>query len=357
MNRTVITAERALIGRDLEVLQDPAILVEGDRIISVAPRTKVHPENARHVHCDGMTLLPGFIDSHVHIGFADPHDVLVGGVTTVRDLGWPPDVIFPMKHASAEAGSDGPLILAAGQMLTAPGGYPTRAPWAPPGTGLEVSGPEAAVAAVKRQADSGADVIKVALNPPVGPTLDLDTLTSIVDAAHALGLKTTGHVHGLAELEKGLEAGLHELAHMLLSDEVIPAATITRMVDQSLVVVPTLSVRCGHDLETAIGNLRSFLEAGGSVVYGTDLGNAGPRPGIDPLEIAAMASAGMSATDIVRSATVAAAEWLRLSEAGRIAEGAVADMIAVPGDPEGDIEVLSHPRFVMRSGITYRFPP
>src|SRR3712207_8677447 len=81
--------------------------------------------------------MPGFVDAHVHIGCADAGEVLRRGVTTVRDLGWPPERIFDVARASASPSFDGPLVLAAGPILTAPGGYPTPAAWAPRGTGRE----------------------------------------------------------------------------------------------------------------------------------------------------------------------------------------------------------------------------
>jgi imidazolonepropionase-like amidohydrolase len=356
MSVTVVTGARALIGTDLSLLEDPAIVVDEGRIVSVAARRDVHPTSARHVHCDDMTLLPGFIDAHVHIGFAEPRDVLAGGVTTVRDLGWPPKDIFPLVRFSLSPGFVGPRVLAAGQMLTAPGGYPTRAAWAPPGTGCEVSGPGDAREAVRKQTYLGASVIKVALNPPVGPVLDLATLTAIVEAAHERGLKTTGHVHGVKELDKALAAGLDELAHMLMGTERIPSETIDRMVEQGMRVVPTLSVRFGWDRKRAISNLRSFKDAGGMIVYGTDLGNAGPRPGIDPREVKALVAAGLTGTDVVRAATVDSARWLGL-DGGCLSTAASADIIAVDGDPTLDPACLSAVRFVMRAGEVVRFPP
>ncbi|MEA2498039.1 MAG: hypothetical protein QOH26_444, partial [Actinomycetota bacterium] len=301
--RTVLRASAALVGDDLTTLDDPIVFVEGSTITAIGAASEHRPEDVT-IDCRGLTLMPGFIDAHVHIGFARPEDVLQGGVTTVRDLGWPLDRIGPLCEASEAPDFPGPTIIAAGQMLTAPGGYPTKAGWAPPGTGLEVSGPAIAEAAVEKQVAAGAVIVKVALNPPAGPTLPLDTLRAIVDAAHARDLRVTGHVHGLDELHKALDAEMDELAHMLMSSDRIPEETIGRMVAQEMAVVPTLSIRSGLDRRKAIENLHRFAAAGGLIVYGTDLGNAGPKPGIDRREVKAMAAAGLSATDIVRSATV-----------------------------------------------------
>jgi imidazolonepropionase-like amidohydrolase len=321
----------ALVGEDLRALEDAVLVVEGERIAAVGSGNDVPvPDGAEIFDARGMTLTPGFIDAHVHIGFYEPGRVLSGGVTTVRDLGWPQAEIHPLADRSRTAGFDGPEIFAAGPILTAPGGYPTRAAWAPPGTGREVRDGAEARAAVEQVAERGASVIKVSLNPPVGPTLDLLTLTAIVERAHEEGLKVTGHVHGSSELDKALDAGMDELAHMLMGDEVISSHTIERMVTSGMTIVPTLSCRYGHELHTAIDNLARFRGAGGNVVYGTDLGNEGPRPGIDPREVGGMTSAGYSIEDIIRSATVDAAQWLGLTDRGALIPGMLADIVAFP---------------------------
>ena len=349
----VITGATVLVGAELEPVTDSVVVVDGSAIGAVGPRAEVPiPEDATRFDGTGWTLIPGFVDAHVHIGFYPPAEVLAGGVTTVRDLGWPRDLIAPLVAAALAADFDGPTIVAAGQMLTAPGGYPTRAAWAPAGTGLEVAGPEAAGAAVAQVAEAGACIVKIALNPPAGPVLDNATLTAIVMAAHDRDLKVTGHVSGLYELDKALDAGVDELAHMLMSDESLPEPTIRRMVDAGMTVVPTLSVFSGSARRTAIANLYEFRRAGGRVVYGTDLGNEGPRPGIDEREIRALADAGMSGLDIIRSATVEAARWLGLGSVGWIEPGMDADMVMITGDPLRDPETLTAVRQVWRKGRT-----
>jgi imidazolonepropionase-like amidohydrolase len=351
----VILGATALVGDELAVVEDAAIVIGGGVIRAVGGRADIQiPAEAQVIEARGHTLIPGFIDAHVHIGFYEPSAVVAGGVTTVRDLGWPPARITPLVRASRADDFPGPTIVAAGPMLTAPGGYPARATWAPPGTELEVDSPEGARGAVASVADAGYAIVKIALNPPAGPVLDLDTLIAIVVAAHARSLKVTGHVHGLAELDKALDAGMDELAHMLTSDERIPDATIARMVAAGMVVVPTLSIFTGSPLRTAIGNLHAFKTAGGRIVYGTDLGNAGPRPGIDATEVRAMATAGMTGLDIIRAATVDAAAWLGLGTTGVIEGGRAADLVLIRGDPVRSPEVLTDVVSVWRRGIRAR---
>jgi imidazolonepropionase-like amidohydrolase len=348
---TAITGATALLGPELRRVPGAIVVLEGGRICAAGrpPQVEAPPE-AGVVRARGLTLLPGFIDAHVHIAFAEPYEVVSNGVTTARDLGWPPEHIWPLVHRSHARDFDGPLVVAAGQMLTAAGGYPTRARWAPPGTGRVVRDAGDASVAVDEQANNGAVIIKVALNAHAGPTLDLDTVEAIVTAAHGRDLQVTGHVTGLTELRKALEAGLDELAHVLMSREAIPDDVIGRMVEQNMTVVPTLSIRYGEDQEVAIDNLRRFVVAGGRVIYGTDLGNEGPRPGIDRRETDAMGRAGMSNHNIIASATVDAARYLSLEKTGELSEGMRADVIAVRGDPLADRHALTDVRMVWRDG-------
>ena len=348
--QTMIRARCAWLGPDLAPVSPATILISEGTIVATGAEAEEAPvDRTERLDLPDVTLVPGFIDTHVHIGFARPRDVLEGGVTTVRDLAWPPEKIHPLARRSKDADFEGPEIFAAGPMLTAPGGYPTRAAWAPPGTGLEIRNPQEARAAVDLVAAEGAIVVKVALNPPVGPTLDLETLRAVVERAHDRELEVTGHVHGLDELEKALEAGVDELAHMLMSTEAIPEHVLDRMVASGMIVVPTLSVRSSRDLDVAVENLRAFLERGGQVVYGTDLGNEGPKPGIDLREVTAMGAAGMDPRAIAASATSEAARHLGLTDRGTLEPGRRADLIGLTGSIE-EAKDLCSVRFVMRGG-------
>lgn len=350
---TLIRNVAVLHGPDLELVEDTTLVLDGGRIAGVDEGSA--PPGSTTVDAAGLLLVPGFVDAHVHIGFADPAEVLRRGVTTVRDLGWPEEAIFPLARASRSPGFEGPLVLAAGPILTAPGGYPTRAEWAPAGTGREVQGPDEAQAEVHRLVAAGAAVVKFALNPPVGPVLDLATLNALTAAAHETeGMVVTGHVYGIDELVKAVACKVDELAHMLMSEEEIDDVLLRAMVASAMVVVPTLSIRSGADREIAISNLARFAAAGGRVVYGTDLGNEGPGPGIDRTEVRAMAGAGFSAIDVIRSATVDATSHLGLTSKGVIEEGMDADVVAVPRDALEDPAALSDVRMVFREGRRVR---
>jgi imidazolonepropionase-like amidohydrolase len=235
---------------------------------------------------------------------------------------------------------DGPLIRAAGPMLTAPGGYPTSAGWGPAGTGHEVSSPEEAAAAVEELVRLGAAAIKVSLNAEAGPTLADAELAAICDAAHAADLPVTAHAQGAGQVERALGAGVDELAHtpwMPLSDAVIQTAAA------HLRIVTTLDIlgsgRDTPEIRVALDNLRRFHVAGGSVVYGTDLGNGDVPAGIHEREARLMAEAGIEPEEVLEALIRAPLE-----------PDAPADLVELASSPLEDLSALGEVRTVIRAG-------
>jgi imidazolonepropionase-like amidohydrolase len=318
---------------DVQVICEAGVIQEVGR---------VHPVPAEaEVLSVGGFLMPAAADRHVHIGLSDPAAILRRGVTAVRDLAWPPDRIFPVADASELSSFKGPLVLAAGPMLTAPGGYPTRATWAPEGTARELDGPQDATAAVGELVVLGATAVKVSLNSEAGPTPTDAELAAICDAAHAADLMVTAHTQGSGQVERALGAGVDELAHtpwtQRLSEELIAAAA------SRMRIVSTLDIHShGRDtppLHVALDNLRRFHDAGGDVVYGTDLGN-GPIPaGIDTHELELLAAAGLSCDEVLQALVRAPLE-----------PGAPADLVALDDAPMEDLGAFDHIRLVVRAG-------
>jgi len=322
------------------------VLVREGRIERVGPAGAVAvPTGVRVVDGAGLVVLPGLIDAHVHLDFYPPAVVLRGGVTTVRDLGWPAGRLAVLREEAERSPASSPRLLAAGQIVTASGGYPSRAAWAPAGTATEVDGPGQAAAAVAALAAGGASVVKVALDPRVGPTLPAETLAAVVRASRRHGLGVTAHVAGRAEVEKVLATGVTELAHWPFDGE-LPGDLVRRMA-AALTVVPTLHVEPTRARRRGV---REFLAAGGRVLYGTDLGNQGPPPGVDVVELALLVEAGLSPAGAVAAATSRAAEHLGLRGIGRVAPGWAADLLVVDGDPLRDLEALTRARLVSRAG-------
>jgi imidazolonepropionase-like amidohydrolase len=299
---------------------------------------RVHPvaADAEVLAVDGV-LMPAAADRHVHIELSDPVAVVRGGVTAVRDLGWPPDRSFSLADASELVSFNGPLVRAAGPILTARGGYPTQAAWAPEGTGRELGGPADAAAVVAELAGRGAAAIKVSLNAESGPTPTDAELMAIVGAAREAGVPVTAHAQGEGQVERALGAGIDELAHApwshRLSDDVVAAAA------ERMRIVSTLDIH-GHggrspELAKALDNLRRFHAAGGQVVYGTDLGNGPVPPGIHVQELRWLAEAGMDADEIASAIvrapleTGAPADLIALRESPTLGPDAFADLVMV----------------------------
>ncbi len=226
-------------------------------------------------------------------------------------------------------------------MLTAPGGYPTRASWAPKGTGWEVRGPDEAAGAVRHLAGLGAAHIKVSLNAEAGPTPPDEDLLAIVETAHEFQLPVTAHVQGKGQAERALGAGIDEVAHCPWTEKV-PDPVIEGMA-KSMRLVSTLDIHSYGDdtpeIRVAIDNLFRFARAGGKVLYGTDLGNGPVPPGIDVREVMMLYQAGLSPEAVLTAMMRAPLE-----------PGAPADIIGVARDPFEDLEALGELRLVMRAG-------
>jgi imidazolonepropionase-like amidohydrolase len=300
--------------------------------------------DAERLHLDGF-LMPAAADRHVHIELSDPAAVLRGGVTAVRDLAWPPQRIFPLADLSELPSFDGPLIKAAGPMLTGAGGYPVGDRWAPPGTGLEVRGRDDAVAAVRRLHEQGAVAVKVSLNADAPPTVDDAELMAICDTAHGLGTVVTAHCQGRGQVERALGADVDELAHTPWT-EPLPD-DVVRQCAARLRIVSTLDIhargRNASALRVATDNLRRFHDAGGTVVYGTDLGNGQIPAGIDVPELRLMVDAGLTIEELLAALTRAP-----------LRPGAPADLVGLGSDPFADIAAFADIRLVVRAGVVVR---
>jgi imidazolonepropionase-like amidohydrolase len=315
------------------------VVIEGPRVLWTGPAGDV-PEADEEIVGDWF-LIPGAVDHHVHIGLSDPRAVLRGGVTACRDLGWPPDQIFPLADISQATDFDGPAVVAAGPMVTASGGYPSQAGWCPEGGWIEVSSTEEGAAAVGRIGAQDPAVIKVALNSEAGPVVSDPVLVAVCETAHARGLAVTAHVQGKGQTERALGAGVDELAHCpwteRLSDETIEALA------RRTGIVSTLDIHSygqrTSELDVAVDNLGRFVEAGGRVRYGTDLGN-GPIPaGIHPREIAHLSSAGFGTSAILRAMTLSG-----------LRAGAEADLVGLRGNPFEDLRAFERVALVIRGG-------
>jgi hypothetical protein len=250
------------------------------------------------------TLLPGLVDAHVHSALVDLGTVRAGGIAEVWDLGGVPSAVAELAGRASRADSGLPRIRYAGPFLIAPGGYPSDRPWAPAGSWREISTTADAGAAVAEARAAGARLIKVTAHAD-GPQLPQPVLEALVTAAHAADLPVVMHAEGPGTVAAAFNAGTDVLAHTPWTEPVDD--TLLRACAERMLWISTLDIHGWGDpdpaRETAVGNLRRFIEHGGSVRYGTDLGN-GPLPlGVNTREIRLLQSAGLTPDEVLHAMT------------------------------------------------------
>jgi imidazolonepropionase-like amidohydrolase len=394
VTREIVAADLVLPGPAGESVAGGAVLIEDQTVRDVGPLAAVTERAGAGtplVRYPGCTILPGLIDTHVHLAFdASPNPVaslratddatlyadmaararqlLDSGVTTVRDLGDRGALAVRIRDAVATGALPGPRVLAACAPITLVGGHC----WF---LGGEVNGPDAIRAMVRRNVGHGADLIKIMVTggnlTPGGPPVWMPQFTTAeisvaVAEARAAGLRIAAHAHGVGGIEAALRAGVDTIEHCTFTSErgmMAGPAVRTDLVDEiaasGTFVCPTLSAAMNDAvgvLEPAI--LRAWLdsyqmlyERGVRLIAGTDAGI--PSAGFDRYAdgLLWLNRSGIPAPDVIALATANAAEAIGLGgEIGRLAAEHTADLIVVDGDPRTDLAVLARPRLVFRAG-------
>ncbi len=396
-----------MAGGKAETETEMTLVVQGDSILRIEKGYRPAPAGAEVIDLKNKTVLPGLIDCHVHFEFeqsrtsynekyvSNDADIaykaavyanrtLFAGFTTVRDLGGS-GVNISLRNAINSGWTTGPRIFTAGKALSITGGHgdPTNgARWDlfdPPGPEEGVAdGPDECRKAVRTQVQHGADLIKVCAT---GGVLSLakdgklphyaeDELVAIVQTARDLGVDVAAHAHGDEGMRRAVDAGVVSIEHgTFMSDATmeamkthgtwyVPTLTAGRAVSDSALyakgffpeMVRVKALGIGPKIQETLG--RAYKK-GVKIAFGTD---AGVFPhGQNYLEFGYMADAGMSNADILRSATVSAAQLLRFDKrVGSLEPGKFADIVAVEGDPLINIRVMGKVTFVMKGGVVYR---
>lgn len=379
LHRTALRAARLFDGTTCT--DDPVVLVEDGRISEVRHgRGAAVPDDAELVDLPGATLLPGLVDTHVHLSFdggwdpvaslADRDDdalldamreaaaaQLAAGVTTVRDLG---DRGYSALALRASGRGPLPTIVAAGPPITSAGGHCHF-------LGGTATGTAGVRAAVREHAERGADVIKVmASGGMMTPGTDVEgtqfgpaELRVVVEEAHRHGLPVTAHAHALAAVRDAIAARVDGIEHctcveggkVLLPPDVADALVARRIaVGATVGLSPAFAALAPPpELARLLPGLRRTLaelvRAGALVVAGTDAGIAPPKPhGVLPHGLAELVELGMTPLQALVAGTATAAQVCGVADRkGRIAPGMDADLLAVAGDPSADITALTSP--------------
>lgn len=372
------------------LLPDPVVIIDGGTIAAVGTALPV-PEGATVVDLGAATILPGLVDTHVHLAFdasTDPVGNLAarddteavaamtaaarhatrGGVTTVRDLG---DRGYLSLGLRAAARSDPtlPTIVASGPPITSPAGHCHYL------GGAAAAGVDGIRAAVRERAERGTDIIKIMasggnLTPGSRPEVSQfgpGELRAAVDEAHRLGLPVTAHAHGTQAIIDALAAGVDGLEHVsfMTADSVdpIPDAVLDAIVTRRVVLGATVGFvpTPGFSPPPAVlsrmplmaAGLSRMHAAGAVMTTGTDAG-IGPikPPDVVRWAVGQLAGIGMTPAGALRAATSLAAAACGLGDRkGRLAAGYDADILAVDGDPLTDPEALHRIRAVYVRGV------
>jgi imidazolonepropionase-like amidohydrolase len=347
-------------GGAADVIDDGVVLVDADgHIAAVGPARHVAvPSDLPVIGERAAWVGPGIVDAHVHLAFGDPGAVASGAVTAARDLGAPPPAAARWR-TSDEPPPGWARVAVAGPLLTAPHGYPSRS-WGAAGFASFIAGPAEATQVV-RELIGSVDVVKVAIEPSGGPTPDLATVAAVVAAAHEAGLGVTVHALTTGAVRLALAAGVDELAH--IPTELLPADVVDALAHAGVAVVSTLQTFVAGGIGDApLANARALFAAGVTIRYGTDLGNAGTRPGVDPDELELLAGIGMGRVGALRAATDVAAGALGMDRSGAtglLRVGDPADAVVLAGDPVEDPARWRAPVAVLIAGraVTAEPPP
>jgi imidazolonepropionase-like amidohydrolase len=341
------------------------------------------------IDAEGGTILPGLIDSHIHLVPGALAQGLTFGVTTALDMFSRADVMAVAKQ-QAGARSDVADVRSAGIGATAPGGHPSMM-YAPFPT---LTSPEQAGQFVADRVAEGSDYLKIfgpsgTAGPRTVPSLDLGTITALTKAAHGRGLVVVAHVNSTARLGEIVSAGIDVVAHVPVDDE-LDTALAERIAKAGVAVGPTLATienvlgeaggaavagdpRLAETLGDAQArrltsgasgrrgqmppysraeeNVGRLADAGVTILAGTDAPNPGTVFGASlHRELELLGRCGITPAQVLNAATAAPARVFNLADRGHIAPGQRADLMLVPGDPLTDITATRAIKRIWRAG-------
>ena len=396
--RVVVRAGHILDVKTGTMLSGQAIVIEGDKIVSVGPAAdaKLSPAT-QTIDLPNATVLPGLIDAHTHLtfdpanlgyeglGISYPREALIGarnarvtleaGFTTVRNVGAGGYSDVALRDAINAGDVPGPRMLVSGPAMGITGGHCDDNLLAPQFHATELGvadGVDAVRHKVRENIKYGADLIKICAtggvmskgDDPNASQYTREEMKAIVEEAHRLGRKVAAHAHGAEGVSWASDAGVDSIEHGHLMDD----SSIATLKKNGTYIVPTLYLmdwnrenlgkRNAPDYVvrkmqavSAVGQdtLKKAFAAGVKGAFGTDA--AGYPHGLNAHEFAVYVRLGMSPLQAIQTATIHGADLLGWSsKIGTLEAGKWADLIAVEGDPLKDVTTLERVKFVMKGG-------
>jgi len=390
MSESKILKNALLIdGNGDEPIENGCVIIEGAKIVYAgeddSQEIQKYPD-AELLDINGMTLMPGLIDTHVHLSLHGSPNyfnemimespslaalkavkkvnrILKSGFTTIRTMGDKGQIDIAMKTAVENGDILGSRIRTSGMCLTITGGHGDMFP---PhveiqGMGRIVDGPVEARKAAREQIKAGADNIKLMATgggmspgPPTVAQLTIEEMQAAVEEANKYDKTTAAHAIGTEGIKNALKAGVRTIEHGSFLD----AEGIDLLLAKDAYLVPTLAafktIKYGKEggvpeytiekvqyFQTAhTKNLKKAMAAGVKIVVGTDAGTPFNYHGESAYELECLVANGFSEMQAIQSATKTAAEALMLPDLGTIEKDKIADLIVIAGNPLEDIKIL-----------------
>lgn len=387
---TLLTGARLFDGEREKT--DHAVLIEGGVLKRVAPLAEFAGYSGNRIDMPGCTILPGLIDCHVHSlmgaegnpgvvmeqllpgrivmrGVEHMQATLAGGITTVRDCGGKDYLEFAIRDASNTGKLLAPTMMASGRMICMTGGHGNR-------TGRVADGCDEVIKAVREQVHAGCDLVKImatggVMTPGVNPMdahYSFDEMRAGVHEARRFSKSTASHAQGTEGILNAVRAGIDSIEHGIFMDQ----QCLEEMLERQTYLVPTIAA-LRNILDNADRGIPAYVvdkaraveqrhresfqmyyRAGGRIAMGTDAGTPFNRHGRNAEELAYMVEFGMSPADALVAGTSRAHDLLGLPDRGIVADGAVADLLLVRGDPTQDINQAAdcqHHVAVFKQGV------
>ncbi len=392
--------------KQLKMLKEKTVVIEGNKIVDILDGYAKAGVNDKTIDLKSSTVMPGLMDMHVHIesetspshyldeftmNTADnalaavpiAHTTLMAGFTSVRDMGGS-GANISLRKAIQKGYVVGPRIYTAGKAIATTGGH------ADPTSGYRedlmgdpgpkdgvVNGVEDAYKAVRQRYKEGSDVIKITASGGVlsmsangqNSQFTEEEIKAIVSASKDYGFKVAAHCHGAEAMKRAIKAGVNSIEHgTLMDDEVYPlmrqygtylvATMIAGKSSMDSAKIPGYfpPMVAKKALEIGPKSQKNFARAykeGVKIAFGTDAGVF--KHGKNWLEFKYMEEAGMPVMEAIQSATWNAADLMGTQAIlGSIEKDKLADIVAVPGDPTKNVELMGKVNFVMKDGVIYK---
>ena len=384
------------------LIENPAILISGDRINKITKQGAFdNLDGVKRIDLKGKTLLPGFMDMHVHLTSADKSvsflesrlqsvprksinavnnakKTLAAGFTTVRNLGASDYIAIALRDAINAGELSGPRIWASGPSLGITGGH-CDDNFSPPeklskAQGI-ADGPWQVRAKVRENIKYGANTIKLCATGGVfsrgtkvgAIQYSLEEMQAIVDESHRRDMVVAAHAHGLEGIKAAIIAGVDSVEHAsFLDDEAIRLAKKNGTYLSMDIYNTEYTLEFGENngvpeenlnKERAVGqkqrdSFAAAVKAGVKMVFGSD---AAIYPhGLNARQFSRMVKFGMTEAQALQAATINSATLLKKDDLGQIKAGFLADIVAVSGNPLEDISVTERVEFVMKGGVVYK---